>query len=828
MKKFLYLFFCLTVFLILFYFSLLYFLPKIINSPNFVRKIEKIVLNKTNLKTQIKNLNISISKNLNAQIFADLIEVEDVLRLEKLKINSDIKTLKIKSAEINYLFLDSHKFKKAFDEQKTGLKNKKKNKKKSNKFILSKVFNVQILKADIVLYDVNIKFENIIFNSTFKSARYNLKAQKIPVEAVMRALLRFQKSKDPQKKFIENFKNYQGLMEFDLSYENKKLSGFIKAHNLHALSVLFDVPFYFKNPLFTIKDNILTSNAKGEIGGNCAYHNLKIINILSKERETFGSVSATLDEKLSKKYFPPDIKIVKSTDAVVKYHIKNKIPEVEYFLNLNKGSDVFYKTISLGLREENRKFYAKTLKRKDKMFLEKYFYSYSDLSKIVSGAGLFKRENKKFKPKFISIKTNGFTPLTLAGNFSGFVFGGEFSGDLIYDFENKKIIGRFEVVKTFFKDFYVESAKILSNEKEGFIKAHGKYKKEKFITFAKFQNNFKDKIIVDDMNLFLECFDAAQNKKKDKQKGDYAKNASTKAQKFEEFSNKVDNNDILIKNWQININLLKYNKIRLEKIKLAGKFEDSVFEFLMPEINYTKGELSAKGKYDFLHREADIFFYSRNIDSDLIARTFFDLKNQIKGIANAKLRLQTFDDLKKIKADADFELKNGELTKINSKISKSLNKTSIESNLESKFSSKTQENLSGADIKGSFEFDNFSSDSYVLKDIDLTSKQESFSMFLEGDYDILRENADIDIFGKYNVEAPKGIKVFFVPLNWILNFVFLKKEDKNNYLSQINKIPEFKKQNFNKKNKNKQKLFKINIDGNLNKDKIKLDFKGLK
>ena len=93
---------------------------------------------------------------------------------------------------------------------------------------------------------------------------------------------------------------------------------------------------------------------------------------------------------------------------------------------------------------------------------------------------------------------------------------------------------------------------------------------------------------------------------------------------------------------------------------------------------------------------------------------------------------------------------------------------------------------------------------------------------VEGDYDIKEQYADLNLYGKYDKEASKGVKIVSIPLNWILNFLFRNNEMKSAYQEKINKIP-----SIDNSKKEYEKYFKVNIQGNLNTDQIKVDIKGI-
>lgn len=83
-------------------------------------------------------------------------------------------------------------------------------------------------------------------------------------------------------------------------------------------------------------------------------------------------------------------------------------------------------------------------------------------------------------------------------------------------------------------------------------------------------------------------------------------------------------------------------------------------------------------------------------------------------------------------------------------------------------------------------------------------------MYIKGRYNIYNQEAELNMFGKYDKDAPKGIKILFLPLNWVLKFVLRPENSIETYRNQLEKIPplETKKSNF--------QYFRVKVKGNLN------------
>ena len=178
--------------------------------------------------------------------------------------------------------------------------------------------------------------------------------------------------------------------------------------------------------------------------------------------------------------------------------------------------------------------------------------------------------------------------------------------------------------------------------------------------------------------------------------------------------------------------------------------------------------------------------------------------------ANAEVKAETKNGYKDFKAFTTFSVKKGFLPKLGStefiiKKSKKI-KRDIKFKLEDilNIDLKNMKALS-SDLNGCFWFDNS-----MIKDAKITAKQQHFSLFLEGDYNIDNEYADFQVFGKYNESVEKKIKVLFVPLSWIVNIVFKPEHTYEQYKNKLKCVPDTSAKS------EEEKSFRVKINGNMN------------
>ena len=300
-------------------------------------------------------------------------------------------------------------------------------------------------------------------------------------------------------------------------------------------------------------------------------------------------------------------------------------------------------------------------------------------------------------------------------------------------------------------------------------------------------------------------------------KGDYK--VKSKRKNTSKLSKKID---IDIANWSIRLDEISHNRILVEDISLSGSLKNNVFNFLMSDVKFANGLLNAYGWYNFSNHSSDIVFSAQNIDSNIVADTAFGLSNQISGLASANLHAKTTNKLENIAGNASFSIKQGYLPKLGSTefiISKS---KKFKKPLRIKLSDIINVNISKAealasDINGSFSLSDFD-----MQDINLTSQQKYLSLYIEGDYNVEKQDANLQLFGKYNKIAPKGVKVLFIPLDWILKFAFRPEESKAFYQQKLDKIPSINA------NKDEEQNFRVKFDGNINTNNINVELKAIK
>ena len=853
--------YAILIFCVCLYVGVVFVIPQLVNNNITINKLQSLIYNKTGLETNIKGLNLKISPKLTV--------VLDVNSLDAQKDNvlvADIKnvSLKYKLFKKHLTLISADNIYVDGDILNQLKKAEKKEKNKKIKFkqpteihikeIIYKSDNISAFIKDIdaqenILHlnaDIKAPFlkENLklgysgslqLADNKFKANQFEIKlgnsnlyidgyytdkkdfdldinGEKLPASEIMPILLHLQKSKDPSKKFIENFKNFKGTADVNLKFNKNGIWGTCTTNNLGANAVWFNIPLFFQEAVFNFRGQTVDSIAEGILGKEKVIHTLNITDLLTpQKKEVVGTMETTLTKKFD---YVPHLTVLNTVNFNLVYKIKNRKPDVYYNIDIPANSDLIYKAFYLGLREHVRKIYANTFKDNNDLYLKEYKYSYFDSGKeniILSGEGLFmknvdKLNPDKFIPQYLSVHTNGYAPISVTGSFGEKVRGGEFKGDLKYDFKNNQVLGTFDIEKARHQAFLIEQAHIISKNGIFNITSNGFFKGEKYSAELSLKNNIYGETLVYNMKMFLDklVFEMTSDTHKKNKKID-----------SKELSEQIKNAGITINNWEIIVNEIKRDKFVLQNVNLLGSMKNNIFDFKMNDLKFADGVINAKGIYDFTRNTSKMTFAANNINSNKVAEMTLNLKDQIEGIANAKVELDGKDMFRFLDAHCIFEVKEGFMPGLADKefsIKKSKYKISEITNVDLK-----QKELMKDDIKGTFDVHNTE-----LKNINITTWHKLSAMYLEGNYEMEKQYADLQLFWHYSKEAPKGAKVFGIPFSLILKVVFRPEHTKEIYQKELSKIPEIIS------DENHSKYYRIHLKGDINNNKVHLTLKEVK
>ena len=844
-----------------FYLGIVCVLPSIINSKDTLSKLQSLIHDKTGIETNITGFNFNISPKLTVILKVDSIDARNnntpVANIKNLALNYKLFQNRLTLINAKNIYIDGDSLKQ--------LKKEKVNKKRG-KFELNNLPELHISNLVYKSDEVNIQAHNIdtindhlylkiaidtpylketlklgdsgslqVAGKKLRANKYmitlgnshlyldgilvdknkvsdlNINGENLPASEIMATILHFQKLKERERKFIENFKNFKGTANVNLKIKKDGIWGTCTANNLGA-SAWFDIPLYFKEAVFYFRGQNVDSTAVGILGKEKVVHTLKITDLLTpKKKLVIGEMNTTLTKNFD---YVPNLSVLNSVKVNLVYKLKLRKPDVYYNIDIPPNSDLIYNSFYLGLRDNRRRIYANTFKDGSHLYLKEHKYICSDGNKektIFLGDGLFiknidKKDPDKFIPQYVTCHTNGYAPISVTGAFGEKVTGGEFKGDLKYDFNHNQVLGTFDVIKASHGAFHINRAHVVAKDGILNITSNGLHKGEEYLAELRAKNNIFGETIIYNMNLFLDKLVLETT-------------AETKNQKKkinpEDITKKVKDNDITINNWEITINEIIRDKFILKNVKLIGSLKNSIFDFNMQDLCFADGTVHAKGLYNFNKDISEMTFEAKNINSNKAANMMLNLQNQIEGTANAKVNLYAKDMFRFIDAHCIFEVKEGFLPKLGDTelmIKNSKYKLSEITNFDL-----TQKEYMKDDIKGSFDVHNTE-----LKNINITTWHELSAVYLKGNYEMEKQYADLQLFWHYSKEAPKGIRIFCIPFSFILKVVFRPEHSREIYHTELSEIPEI-----NADDKHST-YYRIQLKGDINNNKIDLTLKEIR
>lgn len=859
-----------VVFVGVIYLSFLYIAPPVLNSSKMVSNYEKFLSSKFGADVKFQNFSLHTYPNLSFDLSADKIWAVTPDKKEPVVIKNvyykskpfSFKPVEItaddifadifelrknmsknhKKSKFNFDYLPIVNIKKAFvkiDDKGASVSFENIKSEKINKTIVCTFLaNIRVpyLKfpvivgkegrityKDEIFYDklsVEAQSSKLYLQGTQKNL--NFTGKDLSAEELKSAFLYYYKFKHPDKKnFIENFHQMSGKLDVNLNRSKDGLTGMCRGKELKALFSNFLIPVYLPATDFKFTGREVSADTKGLFGGEPVHTDFYLKGLATKDVYVTGTVGARLTDKFSSKYFP-QVKISGSADAFVKYITHNGRVNIDYSLTVPKGSNLLSKYGNLDNVSETRQIFAKTLKIGDKIQLTEYNYSFLNKNAkkiLLLGDGLFEKVKGHYKPSYFSVRTNETVPVAVVRSFlRDFLDDGTFSGNLRYEFKTKTLDGFLNLYDVSHKDYLFlkeTNLKIANNKLK--LTSEGTFFNSPISLSLLADNNFRNSILIHNIDIHLNRFIVQRGKI-----------ASSFPHRISHGSINRDYN-VTVEKGQILVDEIYNKKFSLHNVKIFGSLADNKADFIIPQTSYAKGILTAKGWYNIKNHSSDIHFLASDIDSNEVASNIFNFRNQIEGLAFATLHLKTKEKLNDIKAYATFAVTDGYLPKLGStefmigqskrhKIFKLIKKPFVFSLSKITNIDFSKPNVFYSNLRGSFMLDNDQ-----IQNAKVFSQSDYLSLFIEGDYNIDSEHADLCIWGRHNKTAEKKIRIFKIPLSIIYRLVFRIERTKDLYTDKLAQIPPIKLQPLDI-----ESVFRVSICGNLNNGQVKVKMKDLR
>lgn len=243
----------------------------------------------------------------------------------------------------------------------------------------------------------------------------------------------------------------------------------------------------------------------------------------------------------------------------------------------------------------------------------------------------------------------------------------------------------------------------------------------------------------------------------------------------------------------------------------------------------TTGKMMGTADYDFSNGKIKMNISALNVDSNKVASSLFGFKDQIFGSSNGNIAVTTHgssveERIKNMFGYVYFEVADGKMPKLGSveyllKAGNVLKSGITGANLNNLIDLIAPVKTGHFDtIKGSFSLKNG-----IAQNIEIYSKGDNLNLYINGEFDVLQNYADMRVFGRLtkratNILGPIGNLSFNSLLNAIPG-IKLGKNEKKGFISDLNKIPGVELDN------EQYRIFTAKIDGKINDNKFVKNFR---
>ena len=247
-----------------------------------------------------------------------------------------------------------------------------------------------------------------------------------------------------------------------------------------------------------------------------------------------------------------------------------------------------------------------------------------------------------------------------------------------------------------------------------------------------------------------------------------------------------------------------------------------IFNINNMQFNIAGGKVVSKGNFDIASMLFDLDSIVEDCDANTLSANFLGLQNQIYGRTNARINLkgkipENAQDIKLVSGTVNFSVNNGKMPKLGSLeyllragnlIKSGILGLTLNNLIEVLTPYKTGEFSA---IKGNFNVH----DGKISK-LEIFSRGNNLSLFIYGGYDIINDNADIEILGRLSKKVSNVLGAAGnASLNTLLSTITgnkIKEGAKSQIIENVNKIPliEISGDDY--------RLFLAKIKGKLNSD----------
>lgn len=716
---------------------------------------------------------------------------------------------------------------------------------KSGRIILDKsVVKVENVKADLFDSELyvngnvtDIDTVNPLYNLTIKAENFNLNNLNDTSQiSVMPAQM---------ADILANFKDYQGFADFNISLHKNILNGTVDLKSPKLTYGKTNLPIYSDDFTVVFKDkNIFLENITANIDDIPFFGNFTVSDYY-KNPDIDGFFSVKLTQDFINKHFNPELKNKLQVKGDINLSstisgAKNNII-LEPKLILHENADIFYEGTNIGDINEKREFKGQINVLKDNILIKnfeyiKYISSQNNRTypiKFMDLSGILKTDDNVIIPEELTLKTYKNIPARFLNIMlkTPVLKQGSFNGNLKYK-ENKltkvpQIIGNidFRNINIPMFDTILKRIEIVSDEENINLSIFGFLSEEKINIQAKIKNDLSGKPKIEALNIKADKID--QNKLLEiMSKTHIAMNENNQIKN-------VDLGKLSLTNGHLEIKELIIKGLATKDFTADFSIdENGIFSVENISSQIGQGSINGKFAYNLYTTETTGDFGMVDVDSNYVAETLFDGKNQIFGNANGRIYINTKgsndeERIKNLSGYVFFDISNGRMPKLGS-LEYLLRASNVLKNGITGFTINNILELLNlvktgyfSSINGSCEIENG-----IAQNIEIFSKGENLSLYIHGSYDISKTNANMEILGKlsnristiFGTIGNTSLNTFFKLIPGISIFDFSRK----NFIEDVEKIPSFTNGDY------EARIFQAIIDGDINDSGYVQSFKWVK
>lgn len=289
--------------------------------------------------------------------------------------------------------------------------------------------------------------------------------------------------------------------------------------------------------------------------------------------------------------------------------------------------------------------------------------------------------------------------------------------------------------------------------------------------------------------------------------------------------------DVIIEKGNFDFKEVQYDRIIAQNLTGNLNYKNGIVDIKDIFLNLADGSITANGKYNIKSTNLNLNAQMLDCDSNILTNTFLKLPNQIFGKINGNLtlsgkNLHTYEGINSIKSSIDFEIENGKMPKLGSLeyllragnlFKNGLLGLSLNNLIEVLTPYKTGE---FEKISGSLSINNGE-----IEKLSIFSKGKNLSLFLNGNYSILENFADIQIYGKLSQKITNALGALGnASINQLVETLTnrrSKNEKEKELQKNLDKIPAIENESTS------PRYFKARVLGDINKDNYIKNFNWL-